>query len=333
MAADSELIAMDRALRRVSAVIGHEGSVSEPLARVELAYLRDRIAATPAASLEGAAIKLRGLLVQRGPGGRLGAAELDSLWNVLAILETAGHAGRLSPGAYPPGGDRPTGPSDISDEAAIVELVAELGAVALRHRALLDRNLELRAELAASVGRAEALRTHLDTLESAVGGDLAARPAAEPKFLALFRYWDERRGGRTMPRRADIDPLDLTDLWPDLGLWRREPSADFRCTFCGTQIASLIAEDPTGKLLSEVRGSFWIQERPALENVARSGRPALSARLLGGNRTIYRQRSLTLPLSRDDRVVDALLTATVFRDSRGKAERAHFTHGREHADQ
>ena len=30
-----------------------------------------------------------------------------------------------------------------------------------------------------------------------------------PKLQQLFDYWSAKRGGREMPSRADIDPLDL----------------------------------------------------------------------------------------------------------------------------
>jgi hypothetical protein len=46
---------------------------------------------------------------------------------------------------------------------------------------------------------------------------------AEPDFIAgchervraIYRYWDSKRNGRLMPRRADLDPVDIPKLLPD----------------------------------------------------------------------------------------------------------------------
>ena len=35
---------------------------------------------------------------------------------------------------------------------------------------------------------------------------------------AIYHYWDDKRNGRLMPRRADLDPVDIPKLLPDIGL-------------------------------------------------------------------------------------------------------------------
>ncbi len=68
-----------------------------------------------------------------------------------------------------------------------------------------------------------------------------------------LRYWEERRRDRCLPSRADIDPLDIPDLLPQVFLVDvgREP-LDFRYRLVGTQIVRHSAADYTGKSLHDL---------------------------------------------------------------------------------
>ncbi|MCG8596810.1 MAG: PAS domain-containing protein [Kiloniellales bacterium] len=68
-----------------------------------------------------------------------------------------------------------------------------------------------------------------------------------------LRYWQERRRDRNMPSRADIDPLDIPDLLPQVFLVNvsREP-LEFRYRLLGTQIVRHSAADYTGKSLQDL---------------------------------------------------------------------------------
>ena len=37
-----------------------------------------------------------------------------------------------------------------------------------------------------------------------------------PRILALYQYWNSKRGNRLMPSRADIDPLDFPTYLPGI---------------------------------------------------------------------------------------------------------------------
>ena len=39
---------------------------------------------------------------------------------------------------------------------------------------------------------------------------VSAADIAHPKLRKLYEYWDNKRGERIMPARANIDPLDMT---------------------------------------------------------------------------------------------------------------------------
>ncbi len=72
----------------------------------------------------------------------------------------------------------------------------------------------------------------------------------------LFRYWEERRAGRRMPCRADIDPADFKRHLPNvllvdvLGVDERGVGV-FRYRVVGTGEVALRGNDPTGKLVAE----------------------------------------------------------------------------------
>ena len=70
---------------------------------------------------------------------------------------------------------------------------------------------------------------------------------------AGLRYWELRRGEHTMPARADIDPLHIPALLPQVFLIdvRREP-LDFDYRLLGTQIVRHSEADYTGKSLRDL---------------------------------------------------------------------------------
>ena len=65
---------------------------------------------------------------------------------------------------------------------------------------------------------------------------------------ALYDYWDGKRGGRRMPARPDIDPLEFVPHLP--GIMLVDVVADerrFVYRLVGTREVEARGEDPTGK--------------------------------------------------------------------------------------
>jgi len=48
--------------------------------------------------------------------------------------------------------------------------------------------------------------------------DFALPPDCHPKVRALHDYWAAKRGERPMPRRADLDPIEIPTLLPNVFL-------------------------------------------------------------------------------------------------------------------
>lgn len=97
-----------------------------------------------------------------------------------------------------------------------------------------------------------------------------------PGQRELFDYWRLSAGPRTMPARADFDPLSVPRLLPHIGLIDVRSGIDhasFR--LAGTQLHSVYGQEITGKRVADVfcgvQGEYWgrIHGR-----VAEQGRPA-----------------------------------------------------------
>ncbi len=75
-------------------------------------------------------------------------------------------------------------------------------------------------------------------------------------LITLYHLWNEKRGTRVMPTRADFDPIEMVPLLPHLYLVdvASGPGVDelrFRYRLIGTSIVALLGRDSTGKWADE----------------------------------------------------------------------------------
>jgi len=77
---------------------------------------------------------------------------------------------------------------------------------------------------------------------------------------ALFRYWDKKRGGRAMPTRRDIDPIEMgPKLLPHLMLCELSDRGDrIRFRLVGTFLVKRLGYDPTGRWLADLPNSNYL---------------------------------------------------------------------------
>lgn len=137
-----------------------------------------------------------------------------------------------------------------------------------------------------------------------------SRPENGP-FQEFYAYWRDKSGEKVMPARADLDPLEIPGLLPNLflidvvsGRPRR-----FRFRLVGTRIVELEGEI-TNKFLDEL-----VSNGPETAAMARHYDDATEGRLYVRRETLGwhpRERAhvnydvLLLPLSRDGETVDML---------------------------
>jgi len=162
----------------------------------------------------------------------------------------------------------------------------------------------------------------------------ASRPLVEPTSLTFVtnpdlsgvpqlrefkRYWDEKRGTRAMPVRADIDPIELRahlgwiyliDVFPDL--------SDFRYRLLGSRITEAYGRDNTGKTVREIyerdHADYCRAVLELYRTVAREAVPALGRGSLQIVQKPFRgYETLYLPLDRGDGTVEMIVAKMEFR--------------------
>jgi hypothetical protein len=143
--------------------------------------------------------------------------------------------------------------------------------------------------------------------------DIAAN-LREPKLRRFYEYWCEKRGGRRLPARRDLDPLDFPYVLGNVMLVDvlRDPQR-FRVRLHGTNVVARMHYDMTGKFLDDVPRPEWrtyILER--CRGLAASGEPLLLMNDLFLDGWGSRYEALWLPLGDDGETVDLLICALIY---------------------
>ena len=143
----------------------------------------------------------------------------------------------------------------------------------------------------------------------------------DARLAGLYRYWSDKRGGRAMPSRADLDPLELPGaIWPHIMLLDvvdGEGGPRFRYRRVGAQFWAAAQGDPTGKFLDEAliaTAGYRDYVNGLYGEMVRHRVPLYSASLLrlrGQVRPLLIRR-VSLPLSSDGVVVNMALAGHVF---------------------
>lgn len=128
----------------------------------------------------------------------------------------------------------------------------------------------------------------------------------------LYAYWQEIRGDRPAPTRADIDPARIVSVLPTISLYDVEENPRrYRIRLTGTRNVSWYGCDLTGSYLDEI--DLGAERTAILSFIDRVVLKAVPAHMTGeyvkhDGRTIRYER-LLLPLSNDGDRVDMLLGA------------------------
>ena len=131
--------------------------------------------------------------------------------------------------------------------------------------------------------------------------------AHDERLLSLYRYWSDKRRGRSMPARADLQV-------PELRLWlgflilvevSHDP-LDFRYRVFGTQIAQAIGIDLTGESISQYPDGVD-ELRQGYEDAVERKSPVYQVHEMTGFKGAYRHHRILLPLSDDDETVNMVL--------------------------
>ncbi len=135
-----------------------------------------------------------------------------------------------------------------------------------------------------------------------------------PLIADIHRYWDNKRNGKAMPRRCDIDPIDFPKNLPgilliDIVESAFSPRGVFRYRVVGTREVDNRKHNPTGKFVEDgyffhnLEGAFrsylsvQLQKRPIYEMFSFLSEEGLP----------IEEQSIMLPLSEDDEHVSQIL--------------------------
>jgi hypothetical protein len=89
--------------------------------------------------------------------------------------------------------------------------------------------------------------------------------AADPSIGAVAAYWRQKAGQRSMPSRADIDPLELKQYLPGIGLVDVVPDERrFVYRLAGTHQVAQRGNDPTGRSVIEAFYGTDLEEALAI---------------------------------------------------------------------
>jgi len=136
----------------------------------------------------------------------------------------------------------------------------------------------------------------------------------DPRHRQLYDYWDRKRAGRRMPRRRDLDPIEIPQLLPNMMIVEVVDNERFRFRLVGTAIVQAFGQDSTGRFLDDITSGEYRDFILGLyRGVCGHGRPVFAASEFVTNKGFaVSARRLMLPLSEDGCAVDRLVTLHLF---------------------
>ncbi len=140
----------------------------------------------------------------------------------------------------------------------------------------------------------------------------------DPLHRQIYAYWQQKRGSRRMPSRADIDPTEIPRLLPNLLISEHVPAdgtGRWRYRLAGTAVVAAFGRNPTGHFIDELtKGDY----RAFIEEIHRMVREEQRALFCASEYTGTRDlrmsaKRLLLPLTTDGEQADQIITLIVFR--------------------
>ena len=143
--------------------------------------------------------------------------------------------------------------------------------------------------------------------------DLLLPADCHPRIRSLYDYWASRRCGRAMPGRADLDPIDIPSLLPNVFMVDVPPSGPMTYRVFGTALVALFGRELTGRPLGE-----GVLPQAVAEVLSRYGRIVAERRPFYHRSRLFEQGNdfteverVILPLSTDGVQVDQLIGMTI----------------------
>ena len=145
-----------------------------------------------------------------------------------------------------------------------------------------------------------------------------APPIGDQRLVALWQHWLDRRGGKAMPSRRDIDPSRVPAILSYLFIYDYHPDTGrFYCRLAGEEIYAAAGVHGAKRFIEELFVS------PTLERVRERYRRVVLTPAVIHTKGLMRVASgyripgerIVLPLARDGATSDGLIGATIYRRS------------------
>ena len=148
------------------------------------------------------------------------------------------------------------------------------------------------------------------------------------RLRRLYEYWDEKRGNRRAPSRADINPTEIPELLGYVNIFEvQDEPRDFKVRLNGSEVTRMLGQEITGKWCSEVlTGEDAERCNRAFDICVDEWTPAIvetSLAFCGKPHTA--QIFVALPLSSDGQDVDTMITAHAYHFLEDPVEPLEFT--------
>lgn len=137
-----------------------------------------------------------------------------------------------------------------------------------------------------------------------------------PIVRSAFEYWRSKCRGRALPSRADIDPMEIPRVLPNISLVERDTETGrYRYRLIGSALVESLGWDATGRYLDEVYPGF--ENSPSKryrEQVFDLGKPShrIGRPSLRFAKDFFNVERLYLPLADDGQRVDMVMGIMVF---------------------
>jgi hypothetical protein len=169
--------------------------------------------------------------------------------------------------------------------------------------------------------------------DSIAAAEQAASPMTDMRLREAFDYWRGKAAGRTMPRRADIDPTEIPKLLRDVMLVDVLPEGRYRYRLIGTANVQAQGMHATGSYLDEVLpGPEYKEHVIALYDECVGSRRALYSECLfmsPQRRAPERHtKVLFMPLAEDGETVNVVFVVQVFFYIEQATRNRHFIEAR-----
>ena len=143
-----------------------------------------------------------------------------------------------------------------------------------------------------------------------------------PQLNALVSYWETKHVGERLPRRADIDPVEIKMHLPRLFMidvldGGPDGVSEYRYRLIGTDLVARYGRDSTGKTFAQVHGGDDRQLAATRQVVAGAVAARRPVRIAGQmfwrpDRAFRPIEGVFLPLSSDGETVDVVMGEIAF---------------------